>query len=374
MQRKVSITNQNKELSNLHTENELRRSKGEYYDVCVYNALDVIKLRDITEYRNNLESIKYTMQENSLIVIYIKDKYLIELIQEADKIFGSNNKQQTIVINKSNSIQNDKYGIQNNHYYGLIYKLGNISLNKLNFKHRTVKLNSETGLYYHTDYGITTRKSGGTLESRPNCGTTIYYNPITEDIQCRQDYDISKIYKGVSNVAEVYEDDFYLLEAGYDPIRPPKVRGELGVWTWGFEKLNANKDMLYIYLSTKTKTYIVRKKTYNYTDTEPTATSTGKLDLEFLTSEALQSVYTEEPKLEQQEYTTENISNTLTTPFNLLDIILESIIFSENLDTLDVLNISSNNFDYDLLADKGFKTVYKTIHNKTININATTYK
>ena len=97
----------------------------------------------------------------------------------------------------------------------------------------------ENGEYYYINDSITTRGDGGVLSARPNLGYTVYYNPKTKDKKAVCDYDVSKS-KIATDYNEIYTNDTILINQGYIPIRPPKVRGQLGVWTWPLEKFNEN--------------------------------------------------------------------------------------------------------------------------------------
>ncbi|WP_263640650.1 DNA methyltransferase, partial [Lacticaseibacillus paracasei] len=56
---------------------------------------------------------------------------------------------------------------------------------------------------------------------------------------------------------DIYQNKADYIKRGYMPIRPPKVRNELGAWTWAISKFNDNKDSIKII---KTRNgYSVRK-------------------------------------------------------------------------------------------------------------------
>ena len=46
--------------------------------------------------------------------------------------------------------------------------------------------------------------------------------------------------------SEIYTTDKELISLGYVPIRPPKVRGKLGCWTWELSKFNSQKKNIKI--------------------------------------------------------------------------------------------------------------------------------
>lgn len=119
----------------------------------------------------------------------------------------------------------------------------------------------ENGRYYYLNDSITTRGEGGTLNKRKNLGYTIYYNPSSDDKIAIMDYDIDLV--GTSE----REEDIYitrqdLIEKGYVAIRAPRVRGQLGCWTWELKKFNADRDYIKIYKSNRGDKYIVKKRTF----------------------------------------------------------------------------------------------------------------
>ncbi len=71
------------------------------------------------------------------------------------------------------------------------------------------------------------------LKTRPDMGYTIYYNPNTEEIIPRKDYDKSKIHLNKEEL--VYSNDEELIKKGFVPIRPGIKNKLLHRWRWGFE-------------------------------------------------------------------------------------------------------------------------------------------
>ena len=117
----------------------------------------------------------------------------------------------------------------------------------------------ENGRYYYINDSITTRGNGGTLNARPNLGYTVYYNPITKQKIGVMDYD-RELAKTSNDEAKVYNDRIDLINQGYIAIRPPKVRGNLGCWTWAVEKFNSESDNIII--TGKNGKYAVKKRTF----------------------------------------------------------------------------------------------------------------
>ena len=83
-----------------------------------------------------------------------------------------------------------------------------------------------------------------TLETRPDMGYTIYYNPSTNDKIAKHDYDKSKIHLNDENL--VYDTDQNLIAGGYYPIRPGSRNGKLPMWRWGFDTFIERLDEIVI--------------------------------------------------------------------------------------------------------------------------------
>jgi len=90
------------------------------------------------------------------------------------------------------------------------------------------------------------------------CGV-IYYNPKIDDKVAVSDYDVD-LAKTSNNLKELYKTDKSLIDKGYEVIRPPKVRGKLGCWTWSLDKFNNEKDSIVI--TGKKGTFAVKKRTF----------------------------------------------------------------------------------------------------------------
>ena len=71
------------------------------------------------------------------------------------------------------------------------------------------------------------------LQTRPDMGYTIYYNPKTEEIIPKKDYDKDNIHLNKEEL--VYNNDKNLLTNGFIPIRPGIKNKLLHRWRWGFE-------------------------------------------------------------------------------------------------------------------------------------------
>ena len=205
------------------------------------------------------------LSEHGAIFISIDDNEIAQLKLVCDDIFGEMNCLGIIIQNKLNA-KNDTIDIQKNHEYILVYrkKENYISgtktqptLIRIEKKFKTV-YQEDTEFYFIND-SITTRGEGGTLNARPNLGYTVYYNKQTQDIIAVADYDIEKA--RISNSEnDIYTHDKSLIEKGYFPIIPPRVRGKLGCWTWALDKFNSDKKQIII--TGKEPNYSVKKRTF----------------------------------------------------------------------------------------------------------------
>ena len=172
----------------------------------------------------------------------------------------------TIIQNKQNA-KNDTVNIQKNHEYLIVYRKNTLfdgsgtkilpTLKSMTIKERDVF--EDNGRYYYLNDAITTRGEGGVLSARPNLGYSVYFNSTTNDKVAICDYDISKA-TTARDYEEIYTIREDLIAKGYVAIRPPKVRGQLGVWTWSLEKFNEQNDELVV--TGKPDSYIVKKRTF----------------------------------------------------------------------------------------------------------------
>ena len=206
------------------------------------------------------------LRDDGVCFISIDDHEVHNLRKICDEVFGEENFIGVIIQNKQNA-KNDSVNIQKNHEYILAYRKSvlfadggsKIKPSIISKSIKTRDLYEEDGEYYYINDPITTRGEGGTLSSRPNLGYTVYYNPTTKDKIAICDYDVSKA-SMAKDYCELYTVRNDLIDAGYIAIRPPKVRGQLGAWTWSLDKFNENKK--HIIITGKPEAYSVRKRTF----------------------------------------------------------------------------------------------------------------
>lgn len=199
------------------------------------------------------------MHDEGVIFISIDDNEVNQLKLICDQVFGEFNCLGTIIHSKLNS-KSDTKNIQKNHDYILCYRRTSIKeVSLVNDEVVEKEVFKDGERYYVLNDPITTRGDGGTLNKRKNLGYTVYYNPESKDFLGVADYNIElAITSNIEN--EVYSDNIELISKGYIKIRPPRVRGKLGVWTWDLNKFNSEKDNILI---KETKSgFSVRKRTF----------------------------------------------------------------------------------------------------------------
>ena len=214
-----------------------------------------------------LKIAKGLLADNGVIFIQIDDREYAPLKLLCDGIFMESNSIGPFIQNKLNA-KNDTLNVQRNHEYILCYRKMvqyiNESQTKVapNILIRTKKYKSvikEDERYFYLNDSITTRGEGGTLNARPNLGYSFYYNPETKDLVPVADYDV-ELARTCNDAEMVYSSNEELLSQGFVVIRPPKVRGKLGCWTWDINKAKKDIDLLYV-KETKNR-FNVHKRTF----------------------------------------------------------------------------------------------------------------
>lgn len=203
--------------------------------------------------------------DDGVIFISIDDNEVPNLRKICDEIFGPENQINPIIHNKLNA-KNDAINVQRNHEYVVCYRKTTRFLTSTKVAPSLIKREiiteevfADGDRFYLIKDPITTRGDGGTLNKRKNLGYSVYYHPKTKDFIAVQDYNIELA--EISNAEhDVYFSDADLLQKGYIPIRPPKVRGRLGAWTWELNKFNDDKDEIII--QETRNGYSVRKRVF----------------------------------------------------------------------------------------------------------------
>lgn len=207
-----------------------------------------------------LKLLHRLLADEGVIFISIDDNEQANLKLMMDEIFGYRNCLGPIIQEKGNS-KSDASNIQKNHEFILIYAKSHTepSSTLQNSKKVEKRVFVEGGNYYYLNDPITTRGDGGTLNKRENLGYTVYYNPENKNMVAKRDYDLTKA-KTSNNEKEVYLTDQNLIKQGYIPIRPPRVRKQLGAWTWDLDKFERDKKNIVVTGSRGSLT--LRKRTF----------------------------------------------------------------------------------------------------------------
>lgn len=212
-----------------------------------------------------LKLLHKLLSDSGVIFISIDDNEQSHLVLLCDQIFGKTNSIGPIIQNKMNS-KNDTVNIQKNHEFILVYrktkqikKNSKVSPTIINSMYKIKSIYREGNRFYFLNDYITTRGEGGILNARYNLGHTVYYNPKTNDKIAICDYDL-ELAKTSNDLNEVYTTDLDMVADGYEIIRPPKVRGKLGCWTWSLDKINSQKDDLVV--TGKKGSYGLKKRTF----------------------------------------------------------------------------------------------------------------
>lgn len=212
-----------------------------------------------------LKLARNLLTDDGVIFISIDDNEEHNVRKLCDEVFGADNLIGPMIHSKLNS-KNDAVNVQRNHEYIVCYRKSTnyVTATKIkpSLEQRKVEETEvfrEGDEYFILNDPITTRGDGGTLNKRKNLGYTVYLNPESGDFVGVSDYDI-ELAQTSNDEDVVYTDDVSLIERGYVKIRPPKVRGKLGAWTWELDKFNGNKREIII---KETKNgFQVRKRTF----------------------------------------------------------------------------------------------------------------
>lgn len=252
-----------------------------------------------------LQIAKGLLSDNGVIFVQIDDREYAPLKLLCDSIFMESNSIGPFIQNKLNA-KNDTLNIQRNHEYILCYRkmvqyaddaqtkiIPNILIKTKKYK----PVIKEGERYFYLNDSITTRGEGGTLNARPNLGYSFYYNPETKELVPFADYDV-ELARTCNDEEMVYSSNEELISQGYKVIRPPKVRGKLGCWTWDINKAKKDIDLLYVKetknrLNVHKRTFVPAKLveqlgsgTYAY---EEDVFSNSKSILEYSTNEGTNS-------------------------------------------------------------------------------------
>lgn len=224
------------------------------------------------------------LSEDGVIFVSIDNNEYSNLKKILDEIYGESNYLGTIIWNKKNA-QNDAYNIQSNHEYILAYAKKNSRDLLFNTNVVLESLKHDEHGYYYDGYGLTTGGEGGTLNSRPNLGSTLYYRETDNDLIIKTDYD-TNLARTSNDENKVYKDDKILISNGYVKVRPPSKGNKLGAWTWSKDKMEELKHEILV--TNSSRGYSVKRKIY--VDSKNVVYVEGKSMFEKKSERAINSV------------------------------------------------------------------------------------
>lgn len=163
------------------------------------------------------------LSEDGVIFISIGDTEENNLKKICDEIFGVSNYIARITIITGANQAGEGVLIQKNVEYVLVYGKDSVTsvINRVDKTAETWRNLNDAPTSFIT---------------RPDMGYTLYYNPTTEDIVPRFDYDKTKLH--TNNASIIYQDDAELISKGYIPVRPGIRNGSLHRWRWGIDTFN----------------------------------------------------------------------------------------------------------------------------------------
>lgn len=180
-----------------------------------------------------LKLARNLLTDDGVIFISIDDNEQANLKKICDEVFGENNFV-NIVVWQANPGGGKGDGIETTKQYFYVY-----ARNKINFKDLgTQKLQNIQDYPLQDEFSY--YKKGGQLEkwgnadtiyTHPNLGYSIYYNPTTNDIKIKYDYNRDELQKNRNLKLKYDNPDILLVNKGYVCIRPRITNaGQPGRW------------------------------------------------------------------------------------------------------------------------------------------------
>ena len=173
-----------------------------------------------------LKVAKDLLSEDGVVLISIGDGECENLGKICDEIFGKANFIAKLTIITGANQAGEGVLIQKNVEYCFVYSKS-IAYVKIN---RVDKTDESLRNLNDAPSPFVTRK---------DMGYTLYYNPSTNDIIPKFDYDKTLIETDDENL--IYKNDYTLIEKGYIPIRPGRRNGKLHRWRWGIDTFKERK-------------------------------------------------------------------------------------------------------------------------------------
>jgi adenine-specific DNA-methyltransferase len=188
------------------------------------------------------------LKDDGVIFISIDDNEVHNLRKICDEVFGEENFLACMVLLTGANQSGDGVKIQTNTENCVVYSKSNdiVDIRRIDKVNETLRNLNDAPT---------------PLETRPDMGYSIYYNPQSGDFKPVKDYDKEKIY--LNEESEVYTDDPELLNEGYLPIRPGVRNLKLHRWRWGFDTFIERKDEIEIKTSNENYAVCFKQSGFN---------------------------------------------------------------------------------------------------------------
>ncbi|MFZ2275902.1 MAG: DNA methyltransferase [Candidatus Nanogingivalis sp.] len=174
---------------------------------------------------------KRLLSDAGVIFISIDDNEQSSLKSIMDEIFGEQNLISNTVVKGTGNDDGENIQFQNIKEYLLIYgkRRKNVTINKIE------KTASSSRNLSDAPTGFS--KNGTT-------GYIIYFQPKTNELIARTDYDISKLKD--NNPDTFYTPDRGLIKEGFIPVTPIPRNGDIWRWRWSIDEFNERKKEVLI--------------------------------------------------------------------------------------------------------------------------------
>ena len=174
---------------------------------------------------------KRLLSDTGVIFISIDDNEQSSLKSIMDEIFGEQNLISNTVVKGTGNDDGENIQFQNIKEYLLIYgkRRKNVTINKIE------KTASSSRNLSDAPTGFS--KNGTT-------GYIIYFQPKTNELIARTDYDISKLKD--NNPDTFYTPDRGLIKEGFIPVTPIPRNGDIWRWRWSIDEFNERKKEVLI--------------------------------------------------------------------------------------------------------------------------------
>ena len=195
-----------------------------------------------------LKLARNLLKDDGMIFISIDDNEVSNLRKMCDEIFGEENFLACMVLLTGANQSGDGVKIQTNTENCLVYSKSTdvVDIKRVDKVDETLRNLNDAPT---------------PLETRPDMGYSIYYNPQSGDFKPVKDYDKDKIHLNVES--EVYTDDRLLIDEGYVPIRPGMRNLKLHRWRWGFDSFTERKDEIEIRTSNGSYAVFFKQSGFN---------------------------------------------------------------------------------------------------------------